>query len=206
MAQISVSRRRFLKNSVSAAVATLTPAIGPSRARASPKNLKILKWAYPAAAWEDWFQTYVRQWGEANDTATTVDRVGYAEVIGRALAEAERRQGHDLLMLLTPAAALEDSVIDHREIYEECTRRYGDASDFARRSTYNPRTKKHFGIAANYQPAIIVYRQDLWRTVRTEPDSWADVLAGGRRIRLLNDKPVGSALRRRPMANGLCGR
>jgi multiple sugar transport system substrate-binding protein len=151
-------------------------------------------------AWDAWFQAYVKQWGESNDTAVVVDRVGYAEVVSHALAEAQRRQGHDLVMLLTPAAALEDSVIDHREIYEECAQRYGDGIDFAKRSTYNPITRKYFAMAANYQPAVIVYRQDLWRTMRIDPNSWADVLAGGRRIRLLNDKPVGFSLA--PETNG----
>jgi hypothetical protein len=85
-------------------------------------------------------------------------------------------------------------VIDHRETYEECAHRYGNAIDFAERSTYNPTMTKYFGVALGYQPAVIVYRQDLWRTVRMEPDSWANVLAGGRRIKLLNEKPVGFSL------------
>ena len=34
----------------------------------------------------------------------------------------------------------------------------------------------------------------------SEPDSWADVLAGGRQIKLLNDKPVGFSLA--PETNG----
>jgi multiple sugar transport system substrate-binding protein len=125
-----------------------------------------------------------------------VNTVGYAEVKGKAEAEAEARQGHDLVMFLTPAAMYEDQVVDHREIYEECERRYGHVAEFGVKSTYNARTGKYFGTALGYQTAVITYRQDLWDTVGTMPDSWADILTGGRRIKLLNDKPVAFSLAR----------
>ena len=42
-----------------------------------------------------------------------------------AAAEADTREGHDLVLFLASRAALEDHVIDHREIIEECERRFG---------------------------------------------------------------------------------
>jgi multiple sugar transport system substrate-binding protein len=41
---------------------------------------------------------------------------------------------------------------------------------------------------------LTIYRKDLWDAVRAAPASWADVLDGGRRIRLLYEKPVGFSL------------
>jgi multiple sugar transport system substrate-binding protein len=191
-----VSRRRLLKAGGSVAIAAgVAPSIIiPGRAQAQQRTLKILKWAHPRAAYDDWFEAYVGQWGQANDTAVLVDKVGFAEVHSSATAEAERRQGHDLVMLLTPGAAFEEEVIDHREIYEECAHRYGAVLGFAERSTYNPITKRHFGVPVGYQPTITVFRKDLWRSVQMKPDSWASVLAGGRRIKLLNERPVGFSL------------
>jgi multiple sugar transport system substrate-binding protein len=142
----AVSRRRLLKTGCAALAVVARSLSIPKRARANPKTLKILKWIYPVSAYDDWFiETYVKEWGERNDTQVLVDRVGLGEVNSRAMAEAENRQGHDLIMLLTPGARYEDQVIDHREIYEECERRYGKVTDFAVRSTYNPRTKKYSG-------------------------------------------------------------
>jgi multiple sugar transport system substrate-binding protein len=103
-------------------------------------------------------------------------------------------------MLLTPGATYEDHVIDHREIYEECERRYGKVTDFAARTSYNPTTNKHFGVPLGYQAAVTVYDKSLWDTVSVRADSWANILAGGRQIRLLNDKPVGFSLA--PEING----
>jgi multiple sugar transport system substrate-binding protein len=198
----SLSRRRLLEAGVSAVIAagTNSSIVAPRPARAQQKTLKILKWIHPRAAHDEWFESYVTKWGESNDTAVLVDRVGFGEVASRAMAEAKRRQGHDLVMLLTPGATFEGQVIDHREIYEECTHQYGAGIDFAKRSTYNPITKRYFGVSAGYQPTVTIYRKDLWQSASVEPDSWANVLAGGRLIKLLNDKPVGFSLA--PEING----
>ena len=136
-----VSRRRLLKAGGSAALAA---GVAPSiiirgRAQAQQKTLRILKWIHARAAYDEWFtETYAKEWGESNDTVVLVDKVGFAEVDSRAMAEAERRRGHDLVMLLTPGAAYEDQVIDHREIYEECARRYGSVIDSLREAPTTP--------------------------------------------------------------------
>jgi hypothetical protein len=46
--------------------------------------------------------------------------------------------------------------------------------------TFNPKTNKYFGLLVSYQPALTVYRKDLWGEVRWTLDSWEDILAGGR--------------------------
>jgi multiple sugar transport system substrate-binding protein len=192
-----VSRRSLLKAGASAALAAggAPGIIIPGRASAQQKTLRILKWVYPIAAYDDWFiEKYSKEWGEQNNTQVLVDRVGLGEVNSQAMAEAEKRQGHDLIMLLTPGATYEDQVIDHREIYEECERRYGKPTDFDVRTTYSPRPRKYFGVPLGYQAAVIVYDKGLWDMVRVQPDSWANILAGGRQIRLLHDKPLGFSL------------
>ena len=196
MAQNSVSRRRFLKNSATAAVAAgVASSIIPGRARAQQKTLKILQWKHFVPSYNEWFSgIYVKEWGAQNDTEVAVDYAGLMDINRDAKAEAEARRGHDLVIFLTPTGTYEDQVIDHREIYEECERRYGKATDFAIRSTYNPRSKKYFGFLPSYQPPVIIYRKDLWDAVRAVPDSWADVRDGGRRIRLLYERPVGFSL------------
>ena len=195
MVRNSVSRRRFLKNSATAAVAAVAPTIRPSHARAGPKTLKILQWKHFVPDYNEWFsETYVKEWGARNDTKVIVDYAGLMDINRDAKAEAETRRGHDLVIFLTPTGVYEDHVIDHHEIYEECAHRYGTVRDFALKSTYNPKTNKYFGFLPSYQPTVIIYRKDLWDVVGGVPDSWADVREGGRRIRLLHEKPVGFSL------------
>jgi len=167
----------------------------PARTRAQQKTLKILHWKHFVPSYDEWFnETYVKEWGEANDTHIIVDNVGFADITRFAKTEIEARRGHDLILFLTPPAEYEDQVIDHGEIYKECERRYGNAADFSLRSTYNPKTSKYFGFCGFYAPALLTYRKDLWEAVQVAPDSWENVLAGGRRIKLLHQTPVGFSL------------
>jgi multiple sugar transport system substrate-binding protein len=178
-----------------ALLAGLAPAIIPSRARARPKTLKIMQWKHFVPSSDTWFdETFVKEWGKQNDTEVIVDHVGLGEVANLAAAEAAAQRGHDLVMLMTPPAVYEDQVIDHREIYEECERQYGIALDLAIKSTYNPRTKKYFGFCSALIPPLLIYRKDLWDAISATPDSWDDILRGGRQIKLLHESPVGISL------------
>jgi multiple sugar transport system substrate-binding protein len=192
-----ISRRRLLKAGGAAALAArVVPSmIIPRRARAEQKTLRILQFKHFVQGFDEWFSgTFVKAWGEKNDTKVIVDYVGLADINPRAKAEIQSRRGHDLVIFLTPTGIYEDHVIDHREIYEESERRYGKAREFAIRSTYNPKTKKYFAFFPAYQPTVVTYRKDLWYGAQAVPDSWPDVLEEGRRIRLLHDKPVGFSL------------
>ncbi|MGI9437033.1 MAG: extracellular solute-binding protein [Geminicoccaceae bacterium] len=142
-----------------------------------------------------WFnESYVREWGEQNDTQVIVDNVGMTSLNGRAAAEVSAQKGHDLCLFLGPPAAFEDQVIDHREIYEQCERRYGAPIDLAIKSTYNPKTGKYYGFSDSYVPDPINYRKDLWDDVGVFPDSWDDVRVGGRKIKRKHGIPVGIGL------------
>jgi multiple sugar transport system substrate-binding protein len=191
-----ISRRHLLRAGACAALtAGLSPRIISNPARAQQKTLRILQWKHFVPGYDAWFNdTFIKEWGQQNDTTVVVDNVGLGDIDGLATAEAAGRSGHDLVMFVAPPAKYEDQVIDHREIYEECERRYGRVADLATKSTYNPKTGKYFGFCQSYAPALLIYRKSLWDGVMSTPDTWEDVLAGGRRIRLLHGKPVGISL------------
>jgi multiple sugar transport system substrate-binding protein len=89
-----------------------------------------------------------------------------------------------------PLPAIEDYVIDHREIYDECKQNHGKPIDLAIRTTYNPRTKKCFGFSPSFIPCPINYRKDLWDGIGVFPDTWEDVRIGGRKIKQKHGNPV----------------
>ena len=181
-----------------AAATALAVGVGPAfivPGRAQQKTLRILKWKHFVPEFDSWFNdVFVEAWGAQNDTQVIVDSIGLGELSGRATAEVKAQAGHDLVLLLTPASAFEDSMVDHREIFEEAVRRYGQPLDVALKSCYNPRTRKHNGLCTSILPALITYRSDLWEEIGSTPDSWDDIRRGGRKIRLLHDKPVGISL------------
>ncbi len=190
----TITRRGLLAAS-GAALATSGVGLAPKRARAQRKTLKIMQWRHFVSAYDPWFNdTFARQWGEANDVDVIIDHVGFADLAPRAAAEIQAQRGHDLIQFVTPHAMLVDHLIDHREIFEECSRQYGKPAEFALRAHFNPKTRTYTGFAAAYQPALVTYRGDLWAKAQAAPSTWDDVLTGARRIKLLDGKSAAFSL------------
>lgn len=189
------SRRGFLKKTAASALAVgAGPAI-ISSAGAQQKKLRILKWKNFIPEFDRWFnEDFVKDWSVQNDTQVIVDSVGLGEITERAALETKNQAGHDLVLFVAPASAFEDSLIDHREIFEESVRRYGQPLDVAFKSCHNPKTGKHNGLCTSLIPSLITYRSDLWEEIGSTPETWDSVRQGGRKIRLLHDKPVGISL------------
>jgi multiple sugar transport system substrate-binding protein len=187
----SPARRHFIIGAGSLALAgTLPGAVRP--ARAASKVLRIMQWNHFVPAFDDWFNnTFIKEWGAKNDTEVIVTNVAMTSVEARAAAEIKKGQGHDICMFLSPPASYEDHVIDHKEIYAECERRFGKPLDIAIKSTYNPVTKKYFGFSDAYVPDPVNYRKDLWDDVGVVPVSWDAIRDGGRKIRQKHGIPVG---------------
>jgi multiple sugar transport system substrate-binding protein len=194
-----ISRRKFVKlTGGTVAAAGLTSAfLFPQRALAQQKTLKIVQWSHFVPGYDKWFDnTFTKEWGAKHDTNVIVDHITTAEIPARAAAEVAAKKGHDLFMFVSPPAAYEKQVIDHREIYEEVQRKHGKPIDLAVKSTFNPKTRRFFAFSDYYVPDPGNYRKDLWSQAGfpNGPDTYADLLAGGKRIRQKSGNPVGLGL------------
>jgi len=187
-----VSRRDFIKAAGAGLIAAGfgTNIIIPRRVRAGRKKLKIIQSGFPQS-FAEWFATYAKEWGERNDTEVIVDIA--LRLLQNAVAEVKAQKGHDINLIPWPAA-FEEHVIDHREIYQECEKRYGKPIPWYIKSTYNPKTKKFFGFYDRYPPDPINYRNDLWDGVGMYPNTWEDVRVGGAKIKKKYGNPVGIGL------------
>ncbi len=191
-----ITRRKFIKTSLAAGALVGTGGlIFPRYGAAKPKTLKIIQWAHFVPAFDQWFKnTYVKEWGEKNDTEVIVDNVSILDLLERPVKEVLAQKGHDLFMFVRPPAAFEEHVIDHREIFQECENKYGKAMPMARKSVYNPRTKKYYAFSDSYAPDPVNYRKDLWDGVGMHPNTWEDVRIGGAKIKRKYGNPVGIGL------------
>jgi multiple sugar transport system substrate-binding protein len=194
-----LTRREFAKLTGAGAVAAGVGAnfLFPERAAAQQKTLKIVQWSHFVPGYDKWFDnTYTKQWGEKNNTNVVVDHIAIGEINARAAAEVAAKKGHDLFMFLSPPAAYEKQVIDHAEIYQEIEKKHGKAIDLAVKSTLNPKTKKYFAFSDSYVPDPGDYRKDLFEKVGMPngPDTWDDLLKGGKKIKDQFGNPVGIGL------------
>ncbi len=194
-----ISRRKFVKLSGGAvAAAGFTSAfLFPQRALAQQKTLKIVQWSHFVPGYDKWFDnTFTKEWGAKNDTNVVIDHIAIGEINARAAAEVAAKKGHDLFMFLSPPAAYEKQVIDHREVYEEVERKHGKKIGLATKSTLNPKTKKFFAFSDSYVPDPGNYRKDLWSQVGfpNGPDTYNELLVGGKAIKEKFGNPVGLGL------------
>jgi multiple sugar transport system substrate-binding protein len=186
------TRRQMIK---AAGTATAAGLLLPRKGRAAKKTLKILQWNHFVPGYDKWFNNqYIKEWGEKNDTEVIVDNVGIPAINTTAAAEVSAKKGHDLFLFLWPKPVYEDEVIDHREIYEECEKKYGKPIDLAIKSTYNPRTKKYFGFSDSYVPDPINWRKSLFDEVGAKPDTWDEIRIAGKKIKDKRGVPVGIGL------------
>ena len=166
-------------------------------ATAAPgRRLRIALWSHFIPRFDAWFdEEYVRKWGESNGVDVSIDHIPYAELGPRAGAEVAAGRGHDLFAFITPPAAFEDHVIDHREIVEEVEAKVGKLAPIVERNVLNPKTGKFFGFGEYWTPNPPHYRADLWNQVEPGlvPSTWEDVLRAAPRLKALGH-PVGIAL------------
>jgi multiple sugar transport system substrate-binding protein len=195
----TVTRREFVKAAGVGALAAAAASSGlvPRPARAQQKTLKIMQWSHFVPGYDKWFDgEFCKQWGEKNDTKVTVDHINISEINARAAAEVSAQKGHDLFMFLSPPAAYEKQVIDHRHVYAEVEKKWGKPVDLAVKSSYNPKTKKYFAFSDSYVPDPGNYRQDLWSQVGfpNGPDTWEDLYKGAKLVKEKFGNPCGLGL------------
>jgi multiple sugar transport system substrate-binding protein len=189
-------RRDFLK--LAASTAAIGPFFGFSpRAFAAPKTLKIAKWAHFVPEYDAWFETeWVKQWSEKNNTNVTVDSIPLERVHSDAATEVGAGRGHDLFIFPWPPAEFGRHAIDHTEIYQNVSMKYGSIPQISYKSTFDPKTKTHFAFADYWIPAPLHYYQDYWAAADMPlgPVTYGSLLSGGQRIRQKLGIPCGLAL------------
>src|SRR5687767_6628240 len=117
-----LSRRELVSGAGAALAAAALPAAlacrrGSKQPAPSRRTLKILQWSHFIPAFDRWFDgVYTKAWGERNSMDVSVDHMSSTEVAARGAAEVAARKGHDLFLFLSPPAAYEAQVHDHRDV------------------------------------------------------------------------------------------
>ncbi len=155
---------------------------GPGSGNAASRELRIATWSHFVPSYDAWFDNeFVKRWGEEHDIEVVVDHLPLNELPIRGDAEAAAKRGHDLFWFLNPRAALEDDVIDHREIVEEVSAKLGKMTPHVERSVLNPKTNAFFAFPDHWAANPVHFRQDLWEQVQAglRPSTWDDIRRAG---------------------------
>jgi len=154
-------------------------------------ELKILQWAHFVPSYDTWLDnTYVKQWGEANDVEVKIDHINNALLFSTASSEVAAQSGHDLFQFISPPSSFQKQVVPLNDIVQEVTKKLGPMSRVGRRSTYNPRTKRFFGFPDNYAPDPVQYRRSILAEAGVSLRTWEDVRKGAPKLKAAGH-PVG---------------
>jgi multiple sugar transport system substrate-binding protein len=197
-----MDRRDFLRLAGGAAIAAAGSACGDNSRRppsvTAPTNrpkLRIVEFSHFVEGYDSWFDGFATRWGEEHDTDVLVDHISVDDVRLRAAAEISAGRGHDLLALFgTPVGALDDDVIDHRDIVAEIEGKVGPMLPVLARGVHNPMTGKYLGVSDFWAPIPVNYRTDMWDS-RDErrPDQWEAILRAAPALKAAG-APVGIGL------------
>jgi len=157
----------------------------PTTRDISGTSLSLLLWSHFVPRHDEWFDQFVKEWGEANGVTTQVDHINTADVPVAIASEIAAGEGHDIVEHIASLAQYEKSVLDMTDVVEELNNRHGAQLPMAMRNTFNPTTNVYFGLCHGYAPDPGNYRRSLWEQVEMGdgPPSWDDLLAGGARIK-----------------------
>jgi multiple sugar transport system substrate-binding protein len=197
-------RRAGIGAAALAASATQTPFsfAGPLRYAQQPLagRLSIVQWTHFVPRYDAWLRTWANAWGERNDVEVTIEREPYTELPALAAAEVKAQRGHDIFGFLAPPARYEDQVIDHSSIVSEIERQVGPYGELGRRSTFNPKTRRYFGVADYVVPAPVIWRHDLWNSIGHSPATWEHVRDAAPLLKQLGH-PIGLGQANEPDSN-----
>ena len=163
------TRRQFIlkgaKLVAAGAAATVTGPTVFSRDAKAAGQLKVLQWSHFVPAYDQWFDPWAKQWGAAKGIEVTVDHVGFADVVPRATAEVAAQSGHDVHMFIGLASAFEEHVVDLSDVQSTLEKKHGPPVELAKRSTYNPFTKKQFALSDMWVPDPGNYHKKVWTEI-----------------------------------------
>jgi multiple sugar transport system substrate-binding protein len=157
-------------------------------------TLSILVWSHFVPVYDDWLNTFAKDWGDKNGVTVKVDHVRNADLPARYAAEASAGAGHDLIefQAVIQTHTYEDKLVDVSDIAETVGKKYGGWIDMAKNvglvnGTW--RATLSYFIA---QPNI--YRQDYFDEAGVPyPDDYMTLLESSRKLKAAGH-PCGQAL------------
>jgi multiple sugar transport system substrate-binding protein len=154
-------------------------------------ELRIMQWIHFVPAYDTWLDnTYVKQWGEANDVEVKVDHINNALLYGTGASEVAAQSGHDLFWFISPPSSFQKQVIPVNDLVQEVTKKLGPMSRVARKSTYNPKTKQFYGFPDDYAPDPVQYRRSYLQEAGVSLNTWDDLRKGAPKLKAAGH-PVG---------------
>ncbi len=162
--------------------------------------LSIKQWHHFVPRYDDWFDAYAQAWGEANNVAVTVDHVALADLPALLSTSIDAGAGGTLFEMPVATAAWINGLRDLSELNQRASEMYGEAMPYCFANAYLPAADKWYGFVASQVINHGNYDIALWQEAGYPqgPQSWAELLEGGRAIYEATGVPAGIGISPEP--------
>ena len=171
----------------------LTFSAGAQGGYAEGTEISLLQWSHFVPRYDEWFDGYAAEWGEANGVGVTVDHVNFTELFSTLAAEIDAGDGHSIVEVLFSPASFIDGLHDLRDINEAAAEMYGERAGTCLAASYLPVVDTYYAYTHGYVPDPGDYDIALWADAGYPdgPKTYDDLLEGGRAIYEATGIPVG---------------
>lgn len=167
--------------------------VAPMSIAQNTVEISILQWSHFVPRYDEWFDGWVGEWGEANGVDTVVDHINLAELNGNLAAAIDAGDGPSLVEMVFPPASFIEGLHDLTDVNDIASEMFGEAVSTCVATSYLPRTDSWYGFAHTYVPDPGNFDRALWTEVGLPdgPRTYADLLEYGGRINQELGVPLG---------------
>ena len=174
-------------------LASLTIAAGAQSGYAEGTEISLLQWSHFVPRYDDWFDGYAAEWGEANSVGISVDHVNFTELFSTLASEIDAGDGHTIVEVLFSPAAFIEGLHDLGDLNAQAAEMFGDRAGTCQAASYLPVADTYHAYTHGYVPDPGDYDIALWTEAGYPdgPKTYDDLLEGGRAIYEATGIPVG---------------
>ena len=174
-------------------LAALLSVVPLAQAQDDAVDISILQWSHFVPLYDEWFDGWAAEWGEANGIGVTVDHVTVAELPPALAAAIEAGQGHTIVEMLFPPTAFIEGLHPLNDINAAAVEAHGERTANCEATSYLPVNDTYYGYTHGYIPDPGDYVISLWTDVGIPdgPSTWDELYEGGKAILEQHGIPVG---------------
>ncbi|MDN3517607.1 extracellular solute-binding protein [Aquisalimonas lutea] len=156
-------------------------------------ELRITQWSHFVPRYDEWFEEYAQDWGDAHNVDVTVNFINLADLSSTLSASISAGEGATLFEMVAPPTAFIDGLQSLDDVNEAAQAEFGEQAGTCARSSYLPAKDQWYGFCHGWVPDPGDYRRSLWDDAGYPegPETYQDLLEGGAQIYEDTGIPVG---------------
>ena len=143
-------------------LATLGIGLSAQGDYAEGTEISLLQWSHFVPRYDEWFDAYAAEWGEANGVGVSVDHVNFTELFSTLAAEIDAGDGHTIVEVLFSPAAFIDGLHDLGDINAAAAEAHGERASTCQAASYLPVVDTYYAYTHGYVPDPGDYDIALW--------------------------------------------